>query len=77
MIGDVAAAIGGIELDAGAAQRVFARQQVFGVAVAALRDDVRMLDEQELIGNQSQLALLHQVLLDGERIRHSACAQDL
>ena len=68
VIGDVAAAIGGIELDSGAAQRVFARQQIFGVAVAALRDHVRMLDEQELIGNQPALALFDQILLDGERV---------
>jgi hypothetical protein len=33
-------------LDARAAQRGFARQQVLGAAVAPLRDDVRMLDEQ-------------------------------
>ncbi len=74
VIGDVAAAVGGMKLDTGAAQRVFAGQQIFGVAVAALRDHVRMLDEQKLIGNQPALALLDQILLNGQRfgVAHAA-----
>ena len=54
---------------------VFARQQIFRVAVAALRDDVRMLDEQELIGNQSALALLDQIAAGSRTHRRSACAR--
>src|ERR1700678_3061669 len=41
VIRDVAAAVGGVELDAGAAQGIFARQQIFGMAIAPLRDYVR------------------------------------
>src|SRR5579871_745877 len=66
MIGDVAAPIGGMKGNAGAAQDFFARQQIFGVPVAAERDDVRVLDDQELVGNELPLALLHQVLLYAE-----------
>ena len=36
------------------------------MTVAALRDDVRMLNEQELIGNQPALPLFDQLLLNGE-----------
>jgi len=43
---NIAAAVSRNELDSGATQRVFARQQIFGMAVAALRDDVRDVDEQ-------------------------------
>ena len=52
VIGDVAAAVGGVELDAGARQDFVAGQQIFHVAVAAQRDDVRVFDDQQLVGNQ-------------------------
>jgi hypothetical protein len=45
MVRDVAAAVGGIELDAGAAQGIVARQQIFSMAIAPLRDYVRMFNE--------------------------------
>src|ERR1700691_4167415 len=48
------------------------------MAVAPLREDMRMLDEQKLIGNQTLLALLNQVLLDSKRVpvAHSSCVCD-
>ena len=63
VIRDVAAAIGGVEGDAGARQNVVAGQQIFHVAVAAQRDDVRMLEQQELVGDQPLLALGRELLL--------------
>ena len=52
----------------GAAQSFLAREQIFGVTVAPLRDDVRMFDEQQLVGNQRLLAPFDEILLDPERI---------
>ncbi len=45
------------------------------MAVAAERDDVRMLDDQELIGNQLLLALFHQIFLDGESLGVAEAAE--
>src|SRR5277367_2333404 len=45
VIRDVAAAVGGVKLNASAGKSGFAREQVFGMAVAPLRDDVGMFDE--------------------------------
>jgi hypothetical protein len=75
MISDIAAAIGWIKFDPGAAQRSFAREQVLGVAVASLRNDVRVLDEQELIGNQALLAPFDEIALDRKRISVPHAAQ--
>ena len=63
VIGHVAAAVRGIECDARALQDFVAREQVFHVAVAAERDDVRMLEEQQLIGDAAPLALRDEPLL--------------
>jgi len=66
VIRDVAAAVGGMKSDAGAAQDFFAGQQVFPVAVAAHRDRVGVLQQDELVGNRAGLALRHQPLLPFE-----------
>ena len=63
VIGDVAAAVGGMEGDAGAGQDLFAGQQVLHVTVAAHGDGVRMLQQQQLVGDGARLALGHQALL--------------
>ena len=64
-----------MKLDPGAAQCVGARQQVFGVAVAAHGDDVRMLDEQQLIGNLAALASFDEVCCCKRRaLGIAACA---
>ena len=74
MIGDVAAAVGVVERDTGARQDFGARQQVVEMAVAAERDDVRMLDDHEVIGNLAALALFREVLLNrqGFGVRYQA-----
>ena len=57
----------GIEGDAGARQNVVAGQQIFHVAVAPHGDDVRVLEQQELIGDQPLLAVGGELLLEFER----------
>ena len=52
-------------------------QQIFVVAVAAHGDDVRMLDDQQLIGNLAALAALDQILLQGERVGVAHAAEML
>ena len=69
VIGDVATAVGGMEGDAGAAQDLFAGQEVLHVAVAPQRDGVRVLQQEELVGDGAGLALGHEPLLQGERAR--------
>ena len=73
VISDVAAAVGGMEGDAGAGQYVFAGQQVFQMAVAAERDGVGVLQQDELIGDRAGLALGYQPLLPFERFRRTPC----
>ncbi len=75
VIGHVAAAVGGIECDAGAAQHFVAGQQIFHVAVAAQGDDVGVLEQQQLIGDQPLLALGDQLLLQLERRRRNPSAR--
>ena len=74
VIGDVAAAVGGMESDTGAGQDLFAGQQVFHVTVAPHRDGVGVLQQEELVGDGAGLALGHQPLLPIERsaILHAA-----
>jgi hypothetical protein len=67
MIGDVAAAVGGMEGDTGAGQGCFAGQQVLHTTVAAERDGMGMLQQDELVGDGAGLALRHQPLLPCER----------
>ncbi len=43
-------------------------QQIFVVPVAAHGDDVRMFDDQQLIGNLAALAALDEMLLQRERL---------
>ena len=52
-----------MKLDARARQNFLARQQILHVPVAAHRDHVRMLDEQQLVGDLAPLALLDELLL--------------
>jgi hypothetical protein len=57
VVSDVAAAIGGVESNARAAEYFGAGEQVGGLAVAAQRDDVRVFEQQELVGDEPLLAL--------------------
>ena len=68
VIRHVAAAVRGIKRDARALQHLVARQQVLHVPVAAHRDHVRMLQQQKLVRYGALLALLHQALLQFERL---------
>ena len=67
VIGDVAAAIGRVEGDAGARQNVVAGQQVFQMPVAPQRDDMRVLQQEELIRDQPLLAIAREPLLEFQR----------
>ena len=72
VIGDVAAAVGVMKLDAGALAafpRCASRFSI--VAVAAQGDDVRMLDDQQLIGNLAALAPLDQLAAAARTRRRS------
>ena len=81
VISDVAAAAGLVDFDAARRQRVCARQDVRPPAVAAHAQgqDVRMLDEQQRVGNPVCTPILHQRALQGERlaVRHQAETPDL
>ena len=72
VIGDIAAAVRGMEGDAGAGQQFFAGQNVLQVAIAAHRDGVGMFQQDELIGDGAHFPLLHQPLLpcEGSTILH-------
>jgi hypothetical protein len=63
VVGDVAAAVRGMEGDAGAGQDFLAGQEIFHVTVAAHGDGVGMLQQDDLVGDGAGLALLHQALL--------------
>jgi len=52
--------------NAGAREHFGACEQIIEVAVAAKRNDVRMLDDQQLVGNFAALALLGKLLLEGQ-----------
>ena len=68
MICHIAATVGFVKSDSGAAQNVVTRQQIFGMTVASDGDDVRMLDEQQLIRNKIVLALFDELPLQCERL---------
>jgi hypothetical protein len=74
MIGDVAAAVGGVEGDAGAGEDVIASQQIFQVAVAAHGDGVGMLQQDELVGDGAGLTQGDELLLpiEGGGVFHAA-----
>jgi hypothetical protein len=63
VIGHIAAAVRGMEGDAGAGQEFLARQKVFHVTIAAHGDGVGMLQQDELVGDDAGLALPHELLL--------------
>ena len=68
-----------MKLDARARSSSGARQQVLHAAVAAQRDHVRMLDQQQLVGDLAPLALLRQLALQRERVGvgHAAECREL
>ncbi len=66
VVGDIAAAVGSDEFDAGAREEFRGGEKIFIVSVAAHGDDVRMFDEQKLIRDFATLALGDQVLLESE-----------
>jgi hypothetical protein len=68
VIGDVAAAVRGIKGDAGARQDFFAGQKIFQMTVAAERDGVGVLQQDDLVGDCAGLALRHQPLLPFKRL---------
>ena len=59
VIGDVAAAIARMEGDVHLREQAFAGTQVFAFAIAAESDHVRMLAEQQDIGNRAGFARFH------------------
>ena len=63
VIGDVAAAVGGMEFDVHLLQHALVRAQIFGLAVAAERDYVRMLAEEQDIGNRAGFAGFDRAML--------------
>ena|ERR1700723_2198329 len=69
VIGDIAAAIGGMKLDIHLPKHAIRGAQVFELAVAAKRDDVRMLAEEQNIGNRTGLAGLDRATLQFARGR--------
>src|SRR5579884_3852915 len=66
MIGDVAAAIGVMELDAGALENLGRREEICKMAVPAQRDDMGVLDDEERVGDFAALARVDELFLDGE-----------
>jgi hypothetical protein len=68
VIRDVAATICFFKRDARVAQHVGWGKEIFHVPVAAERDDVRVLDEQKLIGDFAPLALFNELALHCERL---------
>ena len=63
----VASAVGPLKGDARALQHFWRRQQILVMGVAPHGDDMRMLDDQQLIRNFAALALFHEVALQRER----------
>ena len=68
MIGDVAAAIGGVKGDPGAVENVLAGQQVLHVPVAPERDDVRVLEQQQMVRRFSEFARRDELPLRFQRL---------
>jgi hypothetical protein len=67
VIGDVAAAVGGMKGYAGAGQDFLAGQEVLDVTVTAQGDSVWVLQQDELVGDGAGLAPRHQPLLPFKR----------
>jgi hypothetical protein len=68
VIGSIASAIGAMEFDAGTFKQFRRGQQIFVMAVSSHRDDVRVLDNQQLIRNLFALPAFDELLLECERI---------
>jgi hypothetical protein len=68
MISDVSAPVRLVERDASPLQNISGGKHVFHMRVPAKRDDMRMLDKQELVRNLAPLALFHQPALQPERL---------
>ena len=64
VIGDVATAVGFVNVDAASGEHFRAGEDVAEMGVAAERDDVRMFDEQQLVGDESGLAPGLEMLLE-------------
>ena len=71
VVGNVAATIGRMELDPGAAEYIFIRQQVLHAAIAPKRDYMRVFDEQKLVRNFAALTLLSGAALSVKCLRVS------
>jgi hypothetical protein len=63
MIGDIAAAVGGVEFDIHLPQQMIRRAQVFPFAIAPQSDDVRMLTHQQDIRYDASFARRDETLL--------------
>ena len=74
VIGNIAAAIGGMEGDTRASQDFLTGQKIVQMAVASQGDGVRMLQQDELVGNGAGLAIGNQPLLplEGSRVFDAA-----
>jgi hypothetical protein len=57
-----------MELDACAREQFFARQHVFAPSVPAHRNDVRMLDNQQLVRDLTTFAAVDKLALKRERL---------
>ena len=66
VVGDVAAAIDLVELDAALREEFIAGENVGAVGVAAKREDGRMLEQQQRVADEVLLARGDDLLLDGE-----------
>jgi hypothetical protein len=69
VIRDVAAAIGLAKLNACPHDHLFGSEQILHPPVPSKGDDVRMLDEEKLIGDLAPLASIHELALHCERFR--------
>ncbi len=69
MIGDVPTATGLIKRDALLPQHVFAREQMLALAVASLRNHMRMLAEEQHVPDATGFARRHDALLQSVRFR--------
>jgi hypothetical protein len=77
MIRHIASPVGPVKFDPGAGQHFRAGQEVFLVAISADRDDMRMLDDQELVSDLTGFAARDQSLLDLERLRPTHASEIL
>ncbi len=68
MIGDVAAAVRAMKRDPGAFEQLRSRQHVLILPGAAHGDDVRMVNDEQLVGDLAELAAGDEILLRGESV---------